>query len=227
MVLSASPFDAKTGALMPVYRDAYLRGDLSRENTALVDAYLKKNASLGDQTWQRFHAMQQAGEQVQAVGWVQRQFDLIRTEPQRFRRRAGTVATGIALIGGTVFAGTNLPNANTEASAELVASTEAASSASSLRMVTVRGRILDENGRPLIGATVMEKGSARGVSTNANGEYVMAVPANSAATLSYDYSGYTGDEIQVRGNRTENVTLVPSETAPAKPAKKAKRWLLF
>lgn len=226
MALTASPFDAATGQLLPVYRDAYLRGDLSREHTVLVDAYLKKHAALGDQTWERFHAMQQDGEQVQAVGWMQRQMDLVQAQPQRFRRRAASLGTIAALIGGAVFAGTNLPTSTPTAVEDIVAAPAEAAAASSMRFVTVRGRILDENGRPLVGATVLEKGSYRGVSTNAQGEYAMLVPAGHKTTLAYDYGGYTGEEINVSGNKTENVTLVPSD-APTKAAKKAKRWWLF
>ena len=43
MKLTATPFDATTGELLPVYRDAYLRGDLSGKNTELVDSYLQAN----------------------------------------------------------------------------------------------------------------------------------------------------------------------------------------
>ena len=228
MALTASPFDATTGQLLPVYRDAYLRGDLSQEHTLLVDAYLKKHAALGDQTWERFHVMQQDGQNVQAVGWVQRQLDLLQTQPQRFRRRAASVGTVAALIGGAVFAGTNLPSTPTvmvEVN-DVVTAAPAEAAASSMRFVTVRGRILDENGRPLVGATVLEKGSYRGVSTNGQGEYSMLIPAGHKTTLSYDYGGYTGEEIAVSEGKTANVTLVPSD-APTKPAKKAKRWWLF
>lgn len=223
MSLTASPFHATTGELLPVYRDAYLRGDLSREHTQLVDAHLKKNAALGTQTWQRFHAMQQTGEHVQAVGWMQRQFDLVRTSPQRVRRQAASLAAVVALIGGAVFANTTTPikAVNPAAVATL---TEAASAT---RMTTVRGRILDENGRPLVGATVLEKGSSRGVSTDAKGEYSLLVPAGRATTLAYGYGGYVDDEIKVTGKEVANVTLVPNFEASAKPTHKAKRWFFF
>ena len=219
MSLTASPFDTTTGELLPVYQDAYLRGDLSREHTHQVDAYLNKNKALGTQTWQRFHAMQQTGEQVLPVGWMQRQMDLVRTSPQRTRRQAASLVVLAAFVGGAVFAGTG--------TGTIVADNASAEAASAVRMATVRGKILDENGHPLVGATVLDKASHRGVSTNANGEYVMLVPVNRLTTLAYGYGGYSDDVIQVRGTRVENVTLVPTYNAPAKPAHKAKRWFAF
>jgi len=226
MSLTASPFDANTGELLPVYRDAYLRGDLSREHTAQVDAYLAKNKSLGNETWQRFHSMQQTGEQVRPVGWMQRQMDLVRTSPQRTRRQAASLVAMAALVGGAVFAGTGTGTGTMPASSATVIDAPL-ETASTLRMTTVRGKILDENGRPLVGATVLDKASRRGVSTNANGEYIMLVPADRPTTLAYGYGGYGDDEIQVKGARVENVTLVPTYQAPAKPTRQAKGWFSF
>ena len=221
MSLTASPFDTTTGELLSVYRDAYLRGDLSREHTSQVDTYLHKNKTLGTQTWQRFHAMQQTGEQVLPVGWMQRQIDLVRTSPQRTRRQAASLVAIAVFVGGAVFAGTGTtanPTTTGDAPAETVGA---------VRMTTVRGKILDENGRPLVGATVLDKAGHRGVSTNADGEYTMLVPADRPTTLAYGYGGYSDDVIQVKGSRVENVTLVPNYDAPAKPAHKAKRWFAF
>lgn len=218
MSLTASPFDATTGELLPVYRDAYLRGDLSQAHTRLVDAHLKKNPTLGNQTWKRFHDMQQTGEVVQSVGWIQQQLDRVRTSPQRVRRQAASLAIVAALVGGAVFANTTTPVRLPNLSAN--APTEATSA---MRMTTVRGKILDENGRPLAGATVLEKGTQRGVSTNADGEYMLLVPADRPTTLAYGYSGYADDEIQFTGNTVENRTLVPTD----KPTRKVKRWFFF
>lgn len=221
MLLTASPFNTTTGELLPVYRDAYLRGDLSREHTTQVDAYLNKNKALGTEAWERFYTMQQTGEQVLPVGWMQRQMELVRTAPQRTRRQAASLIAIAALVSGAVFAGTGTtttPTAEADAPAEAV---------SAIRMATVRGKILDENGHPLAGATVLDKVSHRGVSTNAQGEYIMLVPAGRATTLSFGYGGYIDDMIQVKGTRVENMTLVPSYDAPAKPAHKAKHWFAF
>lgn len=224
MKLSATPFHPATGELLPAYRDAYLRGDLSSDNTELVDAYLKANKSLADETLHRFYEMKNIGHAVKPVGWVQRQFDLIRTEPERFRRRAATLVMGGALLGGAVFAGTNLPtNTPVMVDAEVEAAAAAPTEAAAIRMVSVKGRILDENGKPLVGATVWQKGTRNGVSTDANGQYQMRVPAHQRATIQYGYAGYAEEEMVVTGGTTENVTLVPRTEAP----KAKKRWLFF
>lgn len=220
MSLTASPFDPTTGELLPVYRDAYLRGDLSAGHTKLVDAHLKKNTALGTQTWQRFHEMEKTGEQVQAVGWMQHQMTRMQTSSQRVRRQALAAVAGLALVGGAVFAGTT--------PTKLPADGDLAPT-STTRMATVRGKILDENGRPLVGATVLEKSSSRGVSTNADGEYTLTVPAGRPTTLAYGYGGYIGEELQVsgQGRALDNVTLVPSYEVAAKPVRRAKRWFFF
>ncbi|RTQ47849.1 hypothetical protein EJV47_18190 [Hymenobacter gummosus] len=228
MKLSTTPFHPQTGELRPAHRDAYLRGDLSSENTALVDAYLQANKGLADETLRRFYELKNSGHAVKPVGWVQRQFDLMRTEPQRFRRRAATLVVGTALLGGAVFAGTNLPTANTPTAnlptlnAEDLAAEAGADKA--VRLVSVRGRILDENGRPLVGATVLRKGTSTGVSTDATGSYTLRVPAGQANTLQYAYAGYKEEEMRILGGHTGDVTLLPREAAPVKAKK---RWLLF
>ncbi|MBD2717005.1 carboxypeptidase-like regulatory domain-containing protein [Microvirga sp. STR05] len=76
--------------------------------------------------------------------------------------------------------------------------------------VTLSGRILDENGRPLAGATVLVKGSRKGTGTDANGNYSIEVPAGENA-LVYGYGGYQDQEVRTRGSQPVNVTLLPSE----------------
>ena len=221
MLLTSYPFDPATGELLPVYRDAYLRGDLTRQNAALVDAYLKNNAALGGQTWERFHAMQQTGEQVQAVGWMGRQLDALRTSPQRVRRQAASLIVMAALVGGAVFAGSGRVAPTLPTAPGLDETTEA------LRLTTVHGRILDENGRPLVGATVLEKGTRRAVSTDANGTYELQVSAGRAAVLSYGYAGYSDSEIRVDQADAANMVLLPRAGAKIKSARKAHWWNPF
>lgn len=226
MKLTASPFDPQTGDLLPVYRDAYLRGDLTKASARAVEAYLHRDDNQAHTTLTRWQELQAAEEASVAPSWVQRQVQYIWAEPVRFRRRATTLVASAVLVGTFVFAGTrtpteNLPTAALPAEVAVEAAASAASAeASAMRMITVRGQILNENGAPLVGATVMQPGSLRGVSTNAQGEYVLTVPAGTAA-LKYGYGGYQDEVVAVKGSHTANVTLLPREQ------QQKKRWFFF
>lgn len=230
MALNAHPFHPTTGELLPGYRDAYLRGDLSIKNTELVDAYLKANPAKGNETFARFHTLQQKGHSVRPVGWVQHQFQLIRTEPARFRQRAGSLLLVGALLSGGAFAASHSTAKEKHVAIVAVPSTMeevavAAAPAEAMsvnRMTTVNGRILDENGRPLIGATVIDKNSGRGVSTDAQGKYTLAVPVDQAHKLQFGYGGYGEEEIQINGRSTQNITLLPRTDI-----KKKRHWWPF
>ncbi len=236
MALTAFPFSQHTGELLPAYRDAYLRGDLTAEHTRMVDNYLQKNTARGTQTWQRYHEMAQTGEQVLAVGWMQRQIDRVRTSTGRTRRQAAALMAVTMLLVGAVFA----RHATPVAPGKVVASPSAVSTlgktpatgTEALVMATISGRILDESGKPLVGATVFEKNTRRGVSTNAEGAYSLQVPYGRPTTLAYGYSGYTDEEVHIEedSHAVENVTLLPTKSAPTKGAlarwtRKAARWL--
>lgn len=219
MAITTNPFHPVTGDLLPGYRDAYLRGDLSGTNTDRVDAYLKANPTKGGETFQRFHTLQATGHDVRPVGWLSQQLYLIRTEPARFRQRAGSLLLVGVLVSGAVFAAntsvmhpkTVMPTVGTIPTAGLpVAAKEAAATTlASASLTTVKGRILDENGHPLIGATILDKQNGRGVSTDAQGDYSLTVPANQAAQLQFGYGGYTEELVQVKGRGVQNVTLLP------------------
>lgn len=74
--------------------------------------------------------------------------------------------------------------------------------------IRVTGRITDENGTPLVGASIRVKGSNQGVSANANGEFAITVPDD--AVLIFSYVGYDERQIPVSGQTTINVALKPS-----------------
>jgi hypothetical protein len=88
------------------------------------------------------------------------------------------------------------------------------------RTVVLHGRILNEKGQPLAGATVLQKGTAYGTSTDANGNYSLRVSAGSHATLQYGYGGYTEQEVKAANATTTAVVLQPKEG-------KRKHWLFF
>ncbi|MCI1187386.1 carboxypeptidase-like regulatory domain-containing protein [Hymenobacter sp. DH14] len=74
---------------------------------------------------------------------------------------------------------------------------------------TLAGKIEDENGRPLAGATVFLKGSNKIASTDASGNYSIEVPASGDNVLTYGYGGYDDETITARGSKAVNVTLTP------------------
>ena len=63
--------------------------------------------------------------------------------------------------------------------------------------IKVSGQVVDQEGEPLIGATIKVKGSSTGVVTDLDGNFALDVPAN--ATLIVTYVGYKEREIAVDG----------------------------
>ena len=76
---------------------------------------------------------------------------------------------------------------------------------------TISGKVLDETGLPLPGASVIVKGTTRSTSTDVNGNFKLAGLTNGAVTLSASFIGYqTLDKpVTVSANATANFQLVP------------------
>ena len=108
------------------------------------------------------------------------------------------------------------PVATPVAAPEPVAAPAAAPEPAAPTNVTMSGKIEDENGRPMVGATVMLKGSAKATSTDASGNYTLEVPAGTDNTLVYGYGGYDDEVIHSRGIQPVNVTLTPRAKASRK-----------
>ena len=70
-----------------------------------------------------------------------------------------------------------------------------AGSAGAQETKTIKGMIRDVTGEPLIGASVIEKGTNNGVITDVDGNFTLTVPAD--ATLSIAYMGYATREIHL------------------------------
>jgi len=70
---------------------------------------------------------------------------------------------------------------------------------------TVTGTVKDDTGEAVIGASIIEKGTANGTVTDSDGKYSLKV-AN-AATLLVSYIGYETQEVSTRGKSTVDVTL--------------------
>jgi hypothetical protein len=80
---------------------------------------------------------------------------------------------------------------------------------------TQSGRIIDEAGQPLVGATILLKGTAKGASTDVDGNYSLEVPPG-VNTFIIGYSGYQDEVAQSRDGQPLTVTLLPLATK-AKP----------
>ena len=63
--------------------------------------------------------------------------------------------------------------------------------------IKVTGQVVDQDGEPLIGATIKLKGAQTGVITDFDGNFSIEAPSN--ATLVVSYVGYKDREIAVRG----------------------------
>jgi len=76
---------------------------------------------------------------------------------------------------------------------------------------SVSGKVLDETGLPLPGASVIVKGTTRSTSTDANGNFKLMGLTNGSITLSASFIGYqTLDKpVTVSANATVNFQLVP------------------
>ncbi len=81
---------------------------------------------------------------------------------------------------------------------------------------TLNGKIEDENGRPMAGATIFLKGSNKIASTDASGNYSIEVPANADNVLTYGYGGYDDETVTTHGNKAVSVTLTPRAKAGRK-----------
>ena len=74
----------------------------------------------------------------------------------------------------------------------------------------IKGTVNDENGEPVIGATVKVKETQKGTITDFDGNY--SIEAASNATLVFSYVGYVTQEVKVGGKSTLNITMKEDNT---------------
>ena len=75
-----------------------------------------------------------------------------------------------------------------------------------LQQITITGRVTDDKGEPLPGASVIVKGTSQGTVTDVNGAYSLQV-SDENATLVFSFVGFTPQEITVGGQRSINITM--------------------
>ncbi len=76
------------------------------------------------------------------------------------------------------------------------------------QQVTVKGRVTDSQGNGIPGINILEKGTTRGVFSDSEGNYSIAVEKN--AILVFSFLGYNKEEVSVEGKTTINVTMTES-----------------
>lgn len=79
----------------------------------------------------------------------------------------------------------------------------------------VTGKVTDENGSPIVGATVLLQGTTRGTTTNADGDYRIAIQeGDTSPVLLFSFIGYDLRNIPVSSSRSVvNVTMKSTSTA--------------
>jgi TonB-linked SusC/RagA family outer membrane protein len=77
---------------------------------------------------------------------------------------------------------------------------------------TITGKILDDKGAPVIGASVTVKGSKSGSSSHADGTFQITVPST-ATTLVISSVGFASQEVPIGDQTSVSVSLVPSQAS--------------
>lgn len=71
--------------------------------------------------------------------------------------------------------------------------------------IEISGTVLDSGKTPIIGASVLEKGTTNGIITDIDGNFTLSVSPN--GVLSISYVGYQTQEIPINGKTVFNITL--------------------
>lgn len=72
----------------------------------------------------------------------------------------------------------------------------------------VSGKIADENGDPLPGANILEKGTTNGTTSDVNGNFSLSVMGGNSVLI-FSFIGYTSQEVTVGNKTVFNIQLQP------------------
>lgn len=73
---------------------------------------------------------------------------------------------------------------------------------------SVKGHVVDENGEPMIGVTVIIKGVTGGAITDIDGNFTINVPSGKNA-LELSYTGYKAQSVNISGKNNVNIKMEP------------------
>ncbi len=84
--------------------------------------------------------------------------------------------------------------------------------ASQAQTKTITGKILDEKGNPIVGASIVVKGGTTGTTTDATGHYRLVAPAGTT-TVVVSYVGYAPQDIDVTSSTDVSISLKPDNSS--------------
>ncbi|WP_240775601.1 TonB-dependent receptor [Sphingobacterium psychroaquaticum] len=77
---------------------------------------------------------------------------------------------------------------------------------------TIKGRVVDETGKPLGGVSVVAAGTTAGTTSDASGGYELPIP-DGATSLTFSFIGYLKQEVQIGNQTVINVSLTVDNQA--------------
>ena len=77
-----------------------------------------------------------------------------------------------------------------------------------VQLIAVTGRVVDEKGNPIPGATVLIQGTTQGVATDTEGRYMINSRPEDA--LRFSFIGYKTEVVPLKGKTKLNVRLNPT-----------------
>mgnify|MGYP002998812839 FL=1 len=83
-----------------------------------------------------------------------------------------------------------------------------ANSEPQVKLIQVTGRVVDEKGNPIPGATVLIQGTSQGVATDVEGRYTINVRPTDALRVSF--VGYKTEVVELKGKTKINIRLNPT-----------------
>lgn len=83
--------------------------------------------------------------------------------------------------------------------------------ASQAQTKTITGKILDEKGNPVVGASIVVKGGKAGTTTDATGHFNLVAPAGTTA-VTVSYVGYASQDMDVTSSSDVSISLRPDNS---------------
>lgn len=78
-------------------------------------------------------------------------------------------------------------------------------------LANVSGTVTNEEGEPIVNATVIVKGTTQGALTDADGRFELSTP-DGATTLVFSSLGYESQEVEIAGRTVINVTMIATDS---------------